>query len=123
MTINITIIIQMLNFGIAYILLRFLFFKPTVALLNDEKTAHDSVNHLIADRRAVCLKKEQELDDCIQSCRQFFKINKPHVRGIYQIVFKELTPSITVKSLDNKIIQDATEQIKRALIKRVEHVS
>lgn len=123
MTINITIIVQMLNFGIAYALLYSLFFKPTVALLHDEQESYRAIENIIVSGKAVCLEKEQELDMQVQSCKQFFKDHKPRVQDLYLVVLKELTPSITPQPLDAQSIKQATEHIKQALIKRVEHVS
>jgi hypothetical protein len=113
----------MLNFGIAYMVLRVLFFKPTIAILHREQVEHDVLEHIIADRRALCLKKEHEIDDSIQLCKQFFSDHKPRVKDLSLVMFKESTPSIVPKPLDKKTIQDATEHIKQVLIKRIEHVS
>lgn len=48
MNINITLLFQVLNFGIAYWLLRFGLFKPVVSLLRHGQQAHDELEVQIA---------------------------------------------------------------------------
>lgn len=121
-TINITLIIQVINFGIAYLLLRFLLFKPVVRLLAQAQAAEDRLHQSIARQKTLQAEKERLYNKQARTCHQFFLDNKPSIINPDLIIFKGLTPSITPVPLEDNAIQDATKDIKQALIQRVKNV-
>jgi len=121
-TINITLIVQAINFGIAYLLLRFLLFKPAIRIIAQEQAAEDKLHSNIAKQKAIHVEKERVYDVQIQTCHQFFVDNKPLVINPELMIFKGLTPSITPVPRADDVIQDATREIKQALIQRIKNV-
>lgn len=60
MEINATLIVQAINFLVAYVLLRMLFFKPVVHAIKEEDNQRDGLLSGIEERMQLLRHKEEE---------------------------------------------------------------
>ncbi len=77
MNINITLVVQAINFLIAYIIIRFLLFKPVVQELQQEWHEKDALNESIEKGKLAINDKIAIKDDNWRQCRNYFKKHAP----------------------------------------------
>ncbi|MBT3827644.1 hypothetical protein HOL34_03045 [bacterium] len=53
LTINATLVVQMINFGIAYLLLRYLLFKPGVRAVQEEERTQELMRKAVAAQQNI----------------------------------------------------------------------
>ena len=118
MNINLTVLVQVVHFFIAYLILTRLVLKPTLAILNEEESLKDEKRGMIATQQNVVaslmLHKQQQWYNCFK----YFKKNTPNkikmpTIDIGQIIKpvelnrseKEDIAQILVKDLKAKILR------------------
>lgn len=123
MTISIALFIQIINFIIAYIIIRTLLLKPAVSeILQEEEhqaRLQEAVNNTTQGNKA----KEQTLESKWASCKNIFSEKSPEViqtekelRTISEAKFPELQePSL-------KEIESMANRISDNLVERISHV-
>jgi hypothetical protein len=73
--INITVLAQIINFWIAYWILRILFFRPTVAAMQKEENEVASLTHTIALKKQTIEEAQTAQKDQWNQFRNFCKFN------------------------------------------------
>jgi len=116
----ITLIFQVLNFFIAYILLRFLLLKPAYAIIQEEQYEREHLHNNIAYQRALLTRKEQEIKDHWRGCQEHFLKNKPSIDNPELYIFKYITPSIEQPHIAPQTITKLIKNVQDAIIKKVE---
>lgn len=118
MNINATLLIQMINFGIAYIFLRFILFKPVVKLIdNDALKLQILHNHIVEQKKNIgLLKKEQE--ERLDECKIYCKNNAPLV--VVQPITKEFNQDTVFSfSFDDDELVRAVYAVLKERLKNV----
>lgn len=120
MMINITLIIQIVNFLIAYTFLRFLFFKPAYTVIKIEQQEQDAFHNILVQQNAIIARKELELQERWCECQEYFLRNTPPVKMVELFVFKHITPSVEKPvSLAPQMINELVDNIQKILIEKV----
>lgn len=78
---NATLLIQVIHFGIAYVLIRSLLLKPALKVKNEEQFIQEKTIYFMEQTREQIeqdLSKQQEL---LLSCHTYYLTNKPPLRS------------------------------------------
>lgn len=119
--INLTLLIQVINFIIAYIILRFLFFRPVVAVIKREDQEKDSLLDTIEQRRIMLQDREKERQELWRQCQYYFIEHAPQMPSRLQMTIAAL-PEQQLPSLDQKTIEKYSELVTDAIVQKVRHV-
>ncbi len=117
--VNITFIFQAFNFLIAYLLLRFLLFKPAYAIIQQEQHDREDMQNGIAHQRSLLVQKEQEIKDHWLACQEHFLKNKPPINNQNLYIFKHISPSIEHVHIPDETVNILINDVEQKLIKRI----
>lgn len=119
--INCTLVFQVLNFFIAYLLLKRFLLKPAIDFLLQKEAAQTALEAQIQQQERLIDQKNQKISNAWLKARAGFtqKINTLFNRSIETV--DELQPvSITdISDAEKKVIKD---NVKAVLLKKVENV-
>jgi hypothetical protein len=118
--INCTLIVQTINFFIAFFIIKYFFFKPVLANINAEDLFQESLLNTVQRHRTIVAKKEQELVDQWRAAQQYFEAHSP---SISQKPFFASRPPIIKPEFDRNMLEPTAKQAALQLIKRVDHVA
>ncbi len=113
-SLNATLIVQVINFGIAYILFRAILFKPAVATIEQERAHLDALNERIAnDRKKFEDRKQVQREQWLLSKEYFGQHTPETLVGVN--FFRGITPSLSYtipsEQVQEKKIQEAAHTI------------
>lgn len=119
--INATLIVQMVHFGIAYLIIRYLFFKPAVDQLKAEKDLQTSLFLTIQGYQAAITRKEQEIAADWQHARAVFAERTPLLK---KPVFADVhaRSQVVLPVLEKETVMQAAQQVTAHLVKELMHV-
>jgi len=121
-SVNFTLVVQAINFLIAYIMIRKLFLRPVVeAIHEDERTYSQHVGLIEVQRERVRV-KNTEIEDSWKECQRDFKEYEPDVDPTKQVVVKAVTGIKNIPPLDKKTVNQISEKIAKELIEKVADV-
>ena len=123
MTLNGTLVIQVINFCIAYFLLRWLYFKPAIALIQKEEEFNVLLKNTITEHSLVIKQNDQRRQEYWSKCRLFFKERKPLIKESNAFVTKEVTPSVQEPVYSEGALRKLSDNVIHMLTKRINHVS
>lgn len=119
MNINATIIIQVINFFIAYLLFRIILLKPAYAAICEEQETKASLEQLIDDDKRLIENRHHYLAKQWRESYTFFKKNLPE--SIDDIaLFKGTFPKIKLKPIDTAALTTIKNRITDRIIAVVE---
>ncbi len=117
--INFTLIVQAINFFIAFFLIKYLFFKPIVAQIQAEDDFQESLLNTVQANRTLVAQKEQELRAQWQSAQDHFKENTPSLKPAH---FFSPRAALVKPEFDQSVIARTLKQATTELINRIDHV-
>lgn len=123
MDINITLVVQLISFIIAYAVLRIFLFKPVIAIINTETIERESLISLVEARTIIVQQKEMEKKERWIANQQEFSLIIPEVSRPELFVFKDIEPHFTLEPLNKELISRSVNQMTAEIIKKVEHGS
>jgi hypothetical protein len=94
MTINGTLIVQIFNFIIVYVMLRIFLFKPVISIIEHEKAQENGMLDIIDQQIQSLEIQEKERQRHWYVCQEYFKTDQPPVHK------ESLLPDDTDNSLD-----------------------
>lgn len=104
MNVNATLVIQAINFAIAYIVLRTFLFKPAIAVIQHEQEEQEAIKNVIGQQEQSIELKEKERQKHWQLCRSYFVKNRPPVDVPSLYIFKGLTPEVEPYQVKDEVI-------------------
>lgn len=112
--INATLVAQAIHFSIAFILIKYLLFKPVFAQIAQEDKLQESLIATVQSHQQAVASKEQELASQWYALRNYFAAHVPMIKSTHismhtptQITF----PTINPKKISSGI-ELATQEIK-----------
>ncbi|MBS1987045.1 hypothetical protein JST99_03900 [Candidatus Dependentiae bacterium] len=118
MELNITLVVQAINFLCAYYILRYGFFSYAVAAAQADKEYTDSLLSAIADRTVILEQKRFEQEEHWKACQyklaQHEPCQRPHLQQAYN---SDIVPPLHVPTLSDNDITQAVAQAAAALQK------
>lgn len=121
MNINATLIIQACNFFIAYTMLRFLFFKPVLAIIRQDQAHLDGLIGQVNEKRKTILALEQSRQEQWRAAQQEFRNRLPDVTSTHLHVFKGIAPEREISFIDDLHIKQLESELTKDIIERVKH--
>lgn len=122
MNVNGTLIVQALNFFLAYIILRFLYFKPAAAALTKEQAVKDDLQVSIATLQATVAAKQYEQKKVARSYQVYYEQHAPEVAQSAVSFVKDVGAGLQVPTLDQKELGIITNEVVEQLLNKVDHV-
>lgn len=121
MNINATLIIQAFNFLIAYLLLRFFFLKPAMAIIRQEQAHMDGLIGQVNEKRKLLLALEHQRQEQWRKAQQEFLNRMP------QTIFNN-TRSVMRNAPENNItfvhhqqINQLETELVQSIVQKVSH--
>ena len=117
---NATLLVQLVNFIIAYCVVNFLIVKPVIALIWQEDALAESLQEAVQQRQLIIENKRHELESYWMHCKVHFAQHTP--------LSSQRQPPLTGKAHMNIVGYDAVDQEKRvdklaqAIAAEVDHV-
>ncbi len=118
--INGTLVVQAINFSIAFYLIKYLFFKPVLAHITAEDSLQESLIASVQEHQSQVAAREHELKEHWLSVRRYFAENVPSLRSSSHASKR---PDIVIPEFEVADVQRAAHQAADALVKKVDHVA
>ncbi len=115
MNINATIIIQAINFFIAYLLFRFILLKKAYAAIKEDDRAKASLEQLVADDKRLVEQRRQETLDQWHASYSFFKAHVPKPTDKIALL-RGVVPKIKPKPIDDAAMKEMEDRVAQAIV-------
>jgi hypothetical protein len=119
--INATLIIQAGNFLIAYLLLRFFFFKPVVSIIRQEQAYVDGLVNQLNQKRRLIHSLELSRKDQWYAAQQEFRNRFPDVVCQDIQTFKESLHENPLKLADQNELEQLKDELAKKIVEKVRH--
>jgi hypothetical protein len=119
MEINLTLLIQVVNFFIAWALLRILYFKPAIEYLAHRKKEYDCFINTLGFWQTKITSKEQEQSSVWSDFKTFSKLHGPSISKA-EVSFKYSHPSSP--HIDKNHMKELIEETKDLIVQGVSRV-
>ncbi len=120
-TVNATLLVQMVHFGIAYYLFRVYLLKPALAVRSQEQAVENAALELISRRQQQIEQTVYAQHQLVRSCNAYYSAHKPTVvthdivRNVHTAV-----PEITISSKEKEsAVAVATDLIQKTVSERL----
>ena len=122
MNVNATLIVQMFNFFIVYLMLRRLLFKPVVAIIQHEEAQKKALHDIIAQQKKSLDIQEKERQRHWYACQEYFATHQP--ASSKQHIISDIIEDDAGE--DNPLPADSMTtiitQVRTALEEKIKHV-
>jgi hypothetical protein len=123
MDINITILVQIVNFSVAYTIIRHLLLKPAVSVILQEEEHQAFLNKKLHSLESAIKTKEETLACEWHSSQQEFGKHAPAVIEAQQAIEDLCIESVKeAPRLDKKTIEPMADSVAQELTERLGHV-
>ena len=122
MEINLTLFVQMGNFAIAYCLLRYLFFKPALTLLDTQEQQLLLTKNKLQEHEFILVDQRQQVEQAWQQCRSYFEHHTPAIVTDESSLFRDISPPFRPKLVSEVQRTQKQHELERVIIKKVLHV-
>ncbi len=122
MEVNITVFVQMFNFVIAWFLLRMLYLKPAIIVLDKEQQEHDAVVDKKHKWQHAVITKQQNIESRWHMLKRFSKQHKPDITHLDFFVFKDVASQIDPEPIDKDQMNSLSQEIAQTIVSGVDHV-
>ncbi len=122
MEVNFTLFVQMGNFAIAYCLLRYLFFKPALVLLDarDQLLLTDKAK--LQEHELSLVDQRQRVEHAWQQCRAYFEHHIPVIVTDESSLFRDISPTFKPELVSEAQCAQKQQKLEHAIVKKVLHV-
>ncbi len=121
MNINVTLVIQAINFFIAYWIMRIFLFKPALREIQGEQMQQAKLNTIIRQQEQSITIKEDERQKHWQACRNYFRDNKPFI-DLKKLVIKEEIPEVPLPIVSKELVDKLVDETQQALMQRIGYI-
>ncbi len=116
--VNATLIVQAINFFIAYLLFRFILLKPAYQVITEENQNEAELQELVSrDKMALEEKKDEQLEQW-RVCKQYCKDYIPELPDEASL-FRGIAPKVTISSLSKHELDTMKDRITKTIISLV----
>lgn len=123
MIINLTLIIQAINFFVFYLLLRVFLFRPVLAVIESDNTREQVLYNQIDQQNKDMDTKREEQELLFTSFRQSCKKNFPQQLASLPVLdIPESDQQLTDVLFDEKSLQSLVEALRNSLEKEIKNV-
>jgi hypothetical protein len=118
MTLNLTLLAQMVHFLIAYWFLRKWLFAPIFRIILAQEQEQMNAEQLLADAKARAVVVQREKQEELRACVSYFNSNKPAIEE--QSIVPVAMPDPVVTPLTNAEREALQQELVSVLIKKVQ---
>jgi F0F1-type ATP synthase membrane subunit b/b' len=118
--INLTIIVQCINFLIAYLIIRLLLVKPSIQELESDKNELQQLSAALSEKNAALVAQEEERMRRWHMCQQTIAQQTPSV--ISPLVKVELSDMVKLPEISGNEIQKYAHDVQEIIVKRLSNV-
>lgn len=118
--INATLVAQAFHFFIAYLLIKYLFFKPIFKQIEQEDKLQESLIANVQSHQQSVALKEQDLITQWHSLRNYFASHVPPVKPVD--IPKSSHPQVTLPKLDQAQLDASVSRAHEEIVKKVRNV-
>ena len=123
MVINITILIQIVNFIVAYVIIRTLLLKPVVAIILQAEEHRADLDESIANIAKANKAKEETMARHWAACKQEFGEHAPQIAEAELALRTEKIVELQeIPELDKKSVEPMADGVADELVERMSHV-
>ncbi len=123
MLINITILVQMINFIIAYVIIRTLLLKPAVTVILQEEEHRATLDKSIENIDKANKAKQETMAYQWSVCKQEFGEHAPEISETERVL--RTPPAVelpAIPELDKKSIEPMADSLAHDLVERISNV-
>jgi len=118
--INATILVQMLNFWIAYFVLRIILFRPVYRFISERNATEETLANNIAGHKKAIAQKEAERRQLWQKCRAYFQKHKPSDDPMGHLALSQITAIAPPSALTDATRKQLVDETYAIISKRLE---
>jgi F0F1-type ATP synthase membrane subunit b/b' len=122
MNINITVLVQMINFGIAYLVLRYFLFTPAIECVEQKNVEKNSILSMIEQLRQSLDIQKKARQQQWHECQEYFKQHRPVDAKNQPIIVKKNISSIVSQQKMETEITHCIATISSHLEEKIKHV-
>lgn len=117
--INATILVQAIHFFIAYLMVKYLLFKPALAEIQKEDAVQESLIATLQDHQVLLAQKEQDLVNEKKRAQGEFARTIPSLDS--SLLLKKM-PNIIIPQFQKSELENLADAMSKKLITQVDHV-
>lgn len=118
MNVNFTLLVQAINFFIAYFLFRFIILKPGYQMIVQEKKYKEDLESLVEKDRVLLEEKKLERQAQWISCKQYCKEYIPKLPD-ETALFRGIVPRVSITPLSDQDLHEMKDRIANTIISLV----
>lgn len=123
MELNFTLIAQVLNFIITWLVLKKIVFSPALKSINKENNEKKSLIASIKQRQQSVVQKEDEKMYCVTQYQRYFHDQSPHIDEYSNLFFfKPIRRELSLEPFDKKKILQVTTELTQKVVHHLEQV-
>lgn len=123
MLVNITIIIQIANFLIAYSIIRTFLLKPVVSIILQEEEHQATLLNTINKNTKENKAKEELMTQRWICCKQEFSEHAPQIAQIKQtLIITDTVETEDIPVFNNKTVDPIAHKLADEIVERINHV-
>jgi len=122
MTINLTLVVQAINFLIAYIMIKKLFLKPAVEAIEQDDADERKDQEKITIQKEIVVGEEKRLQQRLSDFRKTFLEHEPEVAKAFEIAITPISGLPSLPAINEKQVEKLAKQTADHLIEKVAHV-
>lgn len=115
--INATLVAQAIHFFIAYALIKYLFFKPIFAQIEQEDALQASLITTVQSHQQTVAQKEQALSEQWHSLRNYFAAHVPVIKSLE--TFSSKRKQVSPSPLKSHLLQQEINSAAQVILKKV----
>lgn len=118
--VNLTLLVQAVNFFLAYLILKYFLLKPAIAAINAEDGIENHLVSLVHQNHQRISNKQHEIQRKWHECQKSFAQFTPIL--ITESLIKKTTPALLIHGINKHDVNVRAHEIEDKLIKKVAHV-
>ena len=116
MNVNGTIVIQAINFFIAYVLLRYLLFKPAKEAIDQDHVALQQLEDVKQEGVHLLEQKQRKEADQWKGFRNYFGSHRPSITPA-DLIVRDITPPIIIKDISPDTKKELTSAVCKSIVR------
>ncbi len=120
MNLNATLVVQMINFFLAYWIMRIFLFKPALQVAQEEQAEQQRLNIIIKQQEQSMEIKENERQKHWQMCRDYFQDNQPPIDS--KKLISSNVSEVSVPKVSQKLIDEIADEAQQVLVQKIGYI-
>ena len=122
MMINLTIVVQAVNFFVAYLMIKKLLLQPAVARIYEEDRAYHQAVEKIARQKEKIALQEKRIEERLHAFKKTFLEHEPEVMRAEEVAITIVPGMPELPAIDEKMVKQIAQEIVDQLTEKVAHV-